>query len=614
MLLRIRSCEPLTPIQQWIHTAELNLSDKTSTIADLLYSILLFNFGDCKDGRSILVGSGNQAKYALGNELFLQLVKDDFALPISMAYHLFLSDSEILELRILSREEALLRSCEVLALRLSSSTSLETALQNWSKGVQERGNKAHVQVTKAPKQANLIVSSSLPYTTPNGSEFNTKKRDAAAPTTWNDMYTLKKSKVDHSANGEFTVNPLKKNVESQLLTTANQQRPMKSGNSVKSSSSESSESDDSSSESESSSAVSVSVSSDAASVSTTASSSEEDSSESSDSSSDDSTSSSDSSTSDGGSLNSQQLKHHNKKTNDIPKSNTSGFSHSLNTANEMSYFRDSSALHSSNPDTLYSGSTIDGERTTLFDTTNFLKSSPTKRQSSLEQESDIVYKRFGEFGTDSVDANTSDFRSADDKNGIFNNRSFHEFDEDPNSSTSIRPPGSGSSATKSRNLRRKKSRLMKKYGQDVEAMPGDLDLADRPYPSDESKDLSEGQSSHLDSDTIKVEHRYDAVPVSKDAELDVEFPPGSLLRFTIMDLNVNTYTPEISEKSGRVITSNDKEVKIQLDTKHRYKIKYGPDGEIIQGRFGTIPDEQLVEGIVTYGWDLMSDIHKLVQY
>ncbi|WBW75319.1 coilin-like protein Mug174-like [Schizosaccharomyces osmophilus] len=612
MLLRIRSCDPLIPMQQWIHTAELNLSDKTSSIADLLYSILLFNFGDCKDGRSILVGPGNQAKYALGNELFLQLVKDDFSLPISMSYHLFLSDSDILELRVLPREEALLRSCEVMALRLSSSASLETALREWSKAIQGRGNKAHTQNTQAPKQANLLVSSSLPYATPNHSDLTTKKRDAAAPTARNDTYTSKKSKLDHFMESDITINPMKEKVNFQPLAMKNQQNPVESQKSAKPSSSESSESDDSSGES--SSAVSVSVSSDAASVSTAATSSEEESSESSSSSSDDTASDSDSSASDSESSNSQQLDHYVKQSNDVSKSNTSGFSHSLNTANEMSYFRDSSALHSTNPDTLYSGSTIDGDRTTLFDTTDFLKSSPkNKRQSSLEQESDIVYKRFGDFETDSVDVGTSDFRSAHDKNDTSNNRSFHEFDEDPDNSTSVQPPGSGSSATKSRNLRRKKSRLMKKYGQDVESMPGDLYLADRPYPSDESKDLSEGQSSLLSSDIIKVEHRYNAIPVLKNAELDVEFPPGSLLRFTIMDLNVNTYTPEISEKSGRVITSNEKEVKIQLDTKHRYKIKYGSDGEIIQGRFGTIPDEQLVEGIVTYGWDLMSDIHKLVQ-
>ncbi|EPY49996.1 meiotically upregulated Mug174 [Schizosaccharomyces cryophilus OY26] len=613
MLLRIRSCEPLIPMQQWIHTAELNLSDKTSSIADLLYSILLFNFGDCKDGRSILVGPGNQAKYALGNELFLQLVKDDFALPISMAYHLFLSDSEVLELRALPREEALLRGCEVMALRLSSSTSLDTALQEWSNNIQGRGSKAHLQNTQAPKPVNMLVSSSLPYATPNNSDFSTKKRDAAAPSAWNDTSTSKKSKLNHSTGSEITFNPMKEKVNLRPLALQNQHKPIKNKESPKKSSpSESSESDASSEES--SSAVSVSVSSDATSVSTAATSSETESSESS-SSSDESTSNSDSSSSDSDSSNSEKLDHYIGQSNDVTKSNTSGFSHSLNTANEMSYFRDSSALHTTNQETLCSGSTMDGERTTLFDSANFLKSSPNdKAEPGLEHASDIVYKRFGDLGTDSVEFSTSDFRSAEDKNDVSNHRSFHELDnEDLNSSTSVQPPGSGSSATKSRNLRRKKSRLLKKYGQDIESMPGDLGLADRSYITDESKVSSEGQTSTFDSDTIKVDHSYNAVPISKSTNLDVEFPPGSLLRFTIMDLNANTYTPEISEKSGRVITSNDKEVKVQLDTKHRYKIKYGSDGEIIRGRFGTIPDEQLVEGIATYGWDLMSDIHKLVK-
>lgn len=132
MLLKVSSCEPLVPIKQWIHTSQLDLSDSSSLVADLLYNIIKFNFSGLEDKRAIFTGYESIKRYTIGNEMFLQLAKDGFALPVSMSYGLFLEETDTLELRALPRSEGLHRGCEVLVLRLDSPNELKENIKEWS--------------------------------------------------------------------------------------------------------------------------------------------------------------------------------------------------------------------------------------------------------------------------------------------------------------------------------------------------------------------------------------------------------------------------------------------------------------------------------------------------
>ncbi|EEB06709.1 meiotically upregulated Mug174 [Schizosaccharomyces japonicus yFS275] len=214
--------------------------------------------------------------------------------------------------------------------------------------------------------------------------------------------------------------------------------------------------------------------------------------------------------------------------------------------------------------------------------------------------------------TSSTSSATSDESSDSDSSpSEYNSTTVSSVEKTESSISNVKPPGTGSAATRARNERRKKKRLLKRLSMQEQVLTETTEPQMSTASNEYNEELSANPEPSITLSPTSLTPSTLVTPVPESIPLTQKYPPGSLLRFTVMDMDPKTYTPQLVQKSGRVIQADESQVKFQLTIDSRYKIEYDEYGEIIRGRFGDIPDEELVEGIATYEWSVLSDIEKI---